>query len=80
MMSIFLANYIHLYSCIWGVCIASGITICLYIAFQRIDFSKIFKPNSTSQIKLIILFISLSIGIICALGFSALIYSIFNMF
>ena len=76
----YLTKYIYLYSCIWGVCIASGVTICLYIAFQRIDFSKVFKPNSTSQIKSIILFISLAIGIICALGFSALIYSIFNMF
>lgn len=65
---------------IWGVCITSGITFGLYVAFQRLDFSKMFKANSTVQIKVILLFVSLAIGCIIGLGFSILLNSILNLF
>ena len=55
-MNILAINVNALYT-VWGLCITIGITGLLYYAFQRVDFSKIFKANSTFQIKTIIFFI-----------------------
>lgn len=65
---------------IWGLCITVAITLGLYIAFQRLDFSKMFKANSTTQIKVIVLFVSLAIGCIIGVAFSLLLNSILNIF
>ena len=58
---------------VWGLSVTFIVTGLLYYAFQSIDFSKIFKPNSTLQIKIIMILMSLSCGIICALGMCKLI-------
>jgi len=78
-MNILAINVNALYT-VWGLCITIGITGLLYYAFQRVDFSKIFKANSTFQIKTIIFFISLAIAIICAIGFCLLINVVVNIF
>ena len=75
-----LANFLNLYNSIWGLCIACSVTLVMYWALQRLDFSKLFKPNSTIQIKIVLLFVSLAIGIICALGVCVLINNIASMF
>lgn len=41
----------------------------MYVSLQRIDFSKMFKANSTVQIKAIIVCISSAIGFMIAMGF-----------
>ena len=53
---------------VWGLSVVVTVTILVHYSLQALDFSKIFKSNSTFQIKVIMLFISLSIGIICAIG------------
>ena len=53
---------------VWGISVTLIVSGLLYYAFQALDFSKLFKPNSTLQIKIILLLISLSCGIVCAFG------------
>lgn len=57
---------------VWGISITLIVSGLLYYSFQAIDFSKLFKPNSTLQIKIIMLLVSLSCGVICAFGFCKL--------
>lgn len=64
----------------WGLCLTVGLTALLYYCFQKLDFSKLFKANSTFQIKTIILFISLAISIICSIGFCMLLDVVINFF
>ena len=58
---------------VWGISVTLIVSGLLYYSFQALDFSKLFKPNSTLQIKIIMLLISVSCGIICAFGFCKLI-------
>ena len=54
------------------------VTIISYISLQRLDFQKLFKENSTTQIVTITLLISASIGFVIAIGFNELIGLIMN--
>lgn len=40
----------------------------MYYAMQKIDYSKLFKPNSTRAIIVIITFISAAVAFICMIG------------
>lgn len=54
------------------------ITSLMYVSLQRIDLKKVFKANSTIQIKAIITCLSLAIGFIIASGFLKVIELIIN--
>lgn len=43
-------------------------TLLLYVSLQRINYEVVFQKNSTSQIKIFILIISLATGFIIATG------------
>ncbi len=64
---------------VWGLSVCLSTTILMHYCFQALDFSKLFKPNSTFQIRVIILFLSLICGIVCALGVCLLLNSIANL-
>jgi len=53
---------------VWGLAVVITVSALMHYCLQAVDFSKIFKADSTFQIKVIMLFISLSCGIICAVG------------
>ena len=59
----------ELYILLFEVVVFILVTTLMYVSMQRIDFSKMFKANSTVQIKAIIVCISSAIGFIMALGF-----------
>ncbi len=65
---------------VWGL--STTLIVCglLYYAFQALDFSKLFKANSTLQIKIIIVLISLSCGIICGIGMCKLLNLLLDIF
>ncbi len=56
----------NVYIIVWMIITFGLGTVCTYISLQRIDFSKLFKPNSSTQIRLLLIFISLSVG--CSLA------------
>lgn len=76
----YLAFNAEAFNITWGICLTISITCLLYYCFQRVDFSKFFKANSTFQIKTILFFISLAISIICAIGFCLLLNTLVNIF
>ena len=49
-----------------------------YKSLQRVDFSKLFKPNSATQIRLLILFYSICSGLIVGLGLTEFLGLIVN--
>ena len=51
----------------------------MFSALQRIDFSKLFKPNSTLQIKIVIIFISMATSFMIALGIGELVDVFINL-
>lgn len=51
----------------------------MYVSLQRLDFSKIFKANSTTQIRAVIVCVSAAIGFIIAIGFNELLNLILNI-
>lgn len=48
------------------------VTTLMYVSLQRLDFSKLFKANSTTQIRAVIVCVSAAIGFIIAIGFNEL--------
>lgn len=55
------------------------ITTLMYVSLQRLDFSKLFKANSTVQIRAIILCVSCTVGVVLALGFCEILELIINL-
>ncbi len=53
---------------VWYFVIVVIIGVATYFALMALDFSKLFKPNSTWQIKLLAILISAAIGFIVASG------------
>ncbi len=53
---------------VWYFVIVVIIGVATYFALMALDFSKLFKPNSTWQIKLLAILISAAIGFIIASG------------
>ena len=53
---------------VWEVTIFVIVFTSMFIALQKVDFSKIFKPNSTVQIKIIIISVSASVAFGVAIG------------
>lgn len=66
---------------IWYCLILFSVATVTYIALQKIDYSKIFKYNSTWQIIALNIFVSISLGFLVTSGilqFMNLILSMFN--
>ena len=55
------------------------VTTLMYVSLQRLDFSKMFKANSTTQIRAVIVCVSAAIGFIIAIGFNELLKLILNI-
>lgn len=55
------------------------VTTLMYVSLQRLDFSKMFKANSTTQIRAVIVCVSAAIGFIIAIGFNELLNLILNI-
>ncbi len=55
------------------------VTTLMYVSLQRLDFSKLFKANSTTQIRAVIVCVSAAIGFIIAIGFNELLNLILNI-
>lgn len=55
------------------------ITAVSYISLQRLNFKNLFKENSTTQIVTILLLISVSMGLIIAMGINEIIGLIMNI-
>ena len=53
---------------IWYFAIVAIIAIATYFALMALDFSKLFKPNSTWQIKLLAILIGIALGFMIAGG------------
>ena len=53
---------------VWYFAIVIIIGISTYFALMALDFSKMFRPNSTWQIKLLAILISVAMGFIIASG------------
>lgn len=53
---------------VWYFAIVIIIGIATYFALMALDFSKMFRPNSTWQIKLLAILISVAMGFIIASG------------
>ena len=53
---------------VWEVTIFVIVFTSMFIALQRIDFSKLFKPNSTVHIKIVIIFVSAAVAFGVAIG------------
>ena len=64
---------------VWGISVTLIVSGLLYYSFQALDFSKLFKPNSTLQIKIILLLVSISCGITCAFGFCMLLNMLLSL-
>ncbi|MDD4057047.1 MAG: DUF1146 family protein [Bacilli bacterium] len=60
----------------WFFVIFIPLTFACYHAFMAVDFSKFFRPNSTWQIKLLTLVLSISLAFIVAFAFAAIAYAI----
>ena len=58
---------------VWEVTIFVIVFTSMFIALQKVDFSKIFKPNSTVQIKIIIISVSASVAFGVAIGIGEII-------
>lgn len=59
---------IEFYAQVWYFVIFIPVSVASYYALMSIDFSKIFKSNSTWQIRVITLLISIALGFIIADG------------
>lgn len=66
----------ELYILLFEAVIFILVTTLMYLSMQRIDFSKMFKANSTVQIKAIIVCVASAIGFMIALGFGEVLYLI----
>ena len=60
----------------WFFIIFIPLIFACYHAIMALDFSKLFKPNSTWQIKLLTLVLSISLAFIVAFSFVAIAYLI----
>lgn len=58
----------ELYCLIWEIGIFIICFILMFYALQALDFSKLFRSNSTKQIKIVILFVSAAVSFMIALG------------
>lgn len=58
----------NIYNLVWFLSISIAVFALMFYALQKVDYSKIFKANSTFQIKIVIVFLSLAISFACALG------------
>ena len=58
----------ELYLILFEIVVFVLITTLMYLSMQRLDFSKLFKANSTTQIKAIIVCVSSAIGFMISLG------------
>lgn len=56
------------YKLVWEVTIFIIVFTSMFIALQKVDFSKIFKPNATVQIKIVIISISAAVAFGVAIG------------
>lgn len=65
---------LEFYTQMWYFVIFVPVSVATYYALMAVDFSKIFKSNSTWQIRVITLLISIAIGFIIANG----VYGIVN--
>ncbi|CCY08125.1 MAG: DUF1146 family protein [Coprobacillus sp.] len=57
-----------IYILIWEVLVFVTIFSLMFYALQALDFSKIFKQNSTTQIKIVIMAVSASVAFGIASG------------
>lgn len=60
----------------WFFVIFIPLSFACYRALMALDFSKLFRPNSTWQIKLLTLVFSIALSFIVAFAFAAIIYAI----
>ena len=61
----------------WGLFLIT--TALSYVSLQKLNFSNLFKENSTSQIVTELLLISSAIGFIIAIGFNEIIGLILDL-
>ncbi len=57
------------YLLLWEVVIFIFVFMLMFYAMQALDFSKLFKANKTSQIKIIITFVSAGVAFAISFGF-----------
>lgn len=57
-----------IYILVWEIAIFISVFALMFYALQAVDFSKIFKKNSTFQIKVIICFVSAAVGFAISMG------------
>ena len=69
----------NVYNLVWFFTIALVVFSLMFFSLQRLDFSKLFKANSTVQIKIFIVFISLAVGFGVAMGTLKLVELIVNV-
>ena len=67
---------IKLISFLLSFCVVCGFS---YWGMQRLNLKNLFAPDSTTQIRVIILLISIALGFICAMGFSFLVSLIYEI-
>lgn len=57
---------------VWVLVSFVTVSTIMYFSLQALDFSKLFKANSTMQIKIILFIVSICTGIIVAFGLCGL--------
>lgn len=67
---------IQLISFLICFCVVCGLS---YWALQRLNFKNLFAPDSTTQIRVIILIISVALGLICAMGIAHFVEVIYEV-
>lgn len=68
-----------LYQLVVFICIFLLTSTLSYVSMQRLNFENIFKANSTSQIKTLLVLISCAIGFIISLGVNEILELIKNI-
>lgn len=71
---------IDTYLLVWELVVFLASFMFMYYALNAIDFSKLFKPNSTRQIRIIITLVSSAVAFANSFGFGEILKLIANLF
>ncbi len=71
---------IELYLLVWELFAFIAAFMFMYYALNALDFSKLFKPNSTRQIRIIITLVSSAVAFAISFGFGEILKLIANLF
>lgn len=64
---------------VWFFCISLIVFSLMFYSLQKLDFSKLFKSNSTVQIKIFIVFVSLATSFGVSIGILKIVELITNI-